>query len=335
MNVRTLLAGMIATTMLSAGLACGQMVPDAPKEPSNPAKEIKKGVEDPPVRSRPVTPKKMIAQKDKDGNITFVPDTSAQPAAETTAATNPRPVKAVEPPPAYKSLVERDSQGNLIPLKEPVDIAALRQNPLIDAETMAKVEPYLAERRAKLEQIVVENLNVIDQIQGGALNNISLGDQEGLNKVRALIKPLMAPNAPKALMDELRARSVVNQRQADLNKTIASEYARATMPKSEANANPDQKKDLINDMMSHTLRQSVSESLFVHRELVMEAGAKMSDLLPSLGLAADVVDKAKAAMPKGGDSEAHFKGYSNAMAQLPLEKRQELLKALIAARASK
>lgn len=320
---------------MMAGVVQAQVVTAPPKQPPDPAKTIEKAPTPPPPPPRPANqPKELtttVTKVDPDGTMHAVgPD--GKPVIMPGKLRN---VPIAQAMPAYKSLVDRDAKGDLIPLKEPVDIAALHQNPAVDAEAMAKIDPYLAERKARMEQLVAENVNVVEEIQAGVLNKVVLDDKDGLMKTRALVKPFMPPNAPKALTEELQARSLMTKQQADVNKTIAGEYQKATMPKTDPAAQAD-KQSMVNEMLSHTLRQSVAEAMFTHRALSLEAAGKLGELLPKIGLSTEVADKVKSMVAAAGpDENATYKAMNAAMAQMPAEKRGELLKAVVAARAGK
>src|SRR5215813_2355614 len=82
----------------------------------------------------------------------------------------------IVPNPVFKTLVERDAEGNVLPLREPIEWAALRNNPLITPGDRARIEPALQERRRIFDRIVIENLDLAEQIDAGLFEKIDLGD---------------------------------------------------------------------------------------------------------------------------------------------------------------
>jgi hypothetical protein len=78
------------------------------------------------------------------------PPSAAAPAAP--KIQQAKPVKEPIPNLPFKEW-EKDASGAMVPLNEPLELAALRRNPLVTADTMAKIEAYVPDRRKAMERI--------------------------------------------------------------------------------------------------------------------------------------------------------------------------------------
>lgn len=277
----------------------------------------------PPAEARPVD--------------AFVPKPAVRPAApaqltpQQMQAANPPPVRAKIQPPTlpdlkWDSLVKRDGEGKLIPLAEPLDLAALRVNPMLKPDTMDQVKPLLADRAAAFERLVIDNLDVVESVDGGMIEKGDYYSKEGLTKVVTALKPLTGKSAPPTLTKELEERKILSPEEAAFNKKIMKEYQDATYPPDKG---PETRTPRSRAIIAIIQRASVEESMLTYERLAAEAGGRLGELAKSEGL--DAAAKAALTSAAGGvnaKSSAAEKSaaYKKATAGLTLDQRREILR---------
>lgn len=237
---------------------------------------------------------------------------------------------------AYTSLVTKDASGKVTPITEPIDVAALKVNPMITDEERAAMADYLNERKAGFEKIVIDNLEILDQIENGLFETTDWSSNESFSPVVRAIKPLMPPNAPKPVTVELEQRQMLNIQQKAFNAKIAKEYRDAfAIPRPPAGAPAEDVKDHTRRSIAAAMRDAVDESVQTYHNLTREAAARVPAILPSLGLDASIAADASAranAVLKASDEAAQMQAMRDLLRILPADKRKALFEKSIAMR---
>jgi len=120
----------------------------------------------------------------------------------------------------FESLIQRDADGRVLPLAEPLELAALRKCALVSEDDWANLNIALAERRARVNKSVVDNLDLVLGIEGGLIETVDVMKLEQLKSVSESVRAL----TPQPLLDELQKRQLLNAQQLKLTRRIADEY---------------------------------------------------------------------------------------------------------------
>ncbi len=264
------------------------------------------------------------------------PPPPPRPAPPAPRNNRPKPVDIPLPDLTYKSLVTKDAAGKVTVLTEPVDIAALKVNPMVTDEERAKMADYLKERKAAFEKVVIENLEILDQIENGLLETTDWAARDSFSPVVQATKPLMPPNAPKPLTVELEQRQMMNIQQKAFNAKVAKEYRDAvSIPRPPAGAPDDEVKDHQRRVIASAMRDALDESLQTYHALMNEASGHVAQILPTLGLDASVAAEASTranALLKAADPAAKMQAMRDLVRTLPADKRKALFEKSVAMR---
>ncbi len=249
----------------------------------------------------------------------------------------PQP-KVVEPLPdlPYESLVKKDGD-KLILLKKPVDQAALEVNPTIkDDATKAKIAEYLADRRARFENVIIENVDLAEKLYNGAMDTIDFTDRKQIGEFNSMVKPLTPPVAPANLGAELTKRGILTDVQKRFNDKIAKEYNDArNKALREGNVAGEDKNTNAKNIIRIYMQQVIEEQMMIYENLMVEASKNLSKTLPQIGLDTQATAKAMDALKAiNGTSNADIgHGMKSVMAALTLDQKKALLRKTVEARA--
>jgi hypothetical protein len=264
------ITGGILASICGCSLCSGQLVTQPPAKAPNPADHI---------AIAPVAPAKAM------------PAFTPPPNMPTINPSMPKSTAKIVLPDLPYAPLGKGADGKVTPLAEPAEYAALRVNPMLKPEDLGRFGKYLDERRGIFERIVADNLDLIEQIEGGIFENIDLSDNKAFSKLLDVSKPLRAPSAPKPMIDELLEHQQVDPTQAEFNRKIVREYHLAIMPAPKADATPKEKGEHARRSLALFYKQGLEEPLFVHRQLLLEASGKLDKIVPSLGLDASTASK--------------------------------------------
>ncbi|HYE63163.1 MAG TPA: hypothetical protein VD997_14305 [Phycisphaerales bacterium] len=297
--------------LLSATSAMAQMVTPPPAEAPAPEKGI-------PVTPGPQQPIPTVPP----GQITINPTRPAQKA-------QPAPLPNVP----YKSIVQKGTDGKVVRLSEPAEYAALKNNPLVMDKERERLGDYFAQRKAAFENIVADNVDLVEKVEGGIFETIPLSTTEekraNLKKLLDVSQPLKAPAAPKPLAEDLKEKQVLTDEQARFNQKISKEYTDAIIM--------EQKLDATRGL-AMLYKASLDEPMYYHRQMKIEAAGKLDALMPALKLEGDAATRAQAAASKakGAKTDADKEAAMNELYQaLSVDQRKALLKAVIESRQPK
>ncbi|MBX3364721.1 MAG: hypothetical protein KF866_08155 [Phycisphaeraceae bacterium] len=163
---------------------------------------------------------------------------------------------------AYESLVELDDGGRIVELTEWPDLAAIRRNPMLDRRTLALALEVASERQARMQEIVLDHLDVLAEIDAGKIENTGLLDRDGMREIRDAIRPFQSQGR---LTNELQTRGILTPVQARFNLTIAREYEEAVRREKLGDPPP------MDQMVYFTMRQGISEALLTYEALLWTA----------------------------------------------------------------
>jgi hypothetical protein len=262
---------MLAMVVMS-GTALGQFVTPPPAQNPTPENDIPKVPA--PAPAPPVT---------------------AQPVPVRAA----RPAKEPLPDVKFKEW-ELGSDGLALPLSEPLELASLRRNPLVTSDTMNKIEAYLPDRKRGMERVIIENLDLIERIDGGLFERSDFFKKEDVQRVVETTKPLQTAS----LAMELKNRQIIDDKAFGINSRITTAYSRASA--APAKEGEDQTKAAMK-FRSTIYRHNFHEHLWTYNEL--------------LAASADAA-KVDASLAKPQKIEA----VKAALAKMGLEERKELLR---------
>jgi hypothetical protein len=291
-----------------AGIATAQVATPPPKAKA-PTPEFKAPA------SKPVAPEQANPQP-----RTVKPD-----------ITDPKVTRGTVPPMPYKKLAQFDSEGKVIRFDIPLDIEALRNNPLVGDSKVPEMMPMLIGRRYRMETIVIENLDFVEQVDSGLLRDMTLTDTDEMKKITDIITPLVPP---KSITQEMFDRQLLSPVQQRFNTKILGEYQTDMMAEfTQADANTG-----LTEFMKYIMGESVKESMLAFDGLLAESTWRMKGVLAKAGLegtpqAADLL--AIQGSPNDADEtqNEHAQAVRKAWATWDLGQKQAFLKAVQETRA--
>ncbi|HYF14780.1 MAG TPA: hypothetical protein VD971_06880 [Phycisphaerales bacterium] len=194
----------------------------------------------------------------------------------------------------YKSLVERDENGNVKPLSEPLHLAALRVNPMLRPDYVDTIQGYLVERRIQIENLLVSNLDLVEKIDDGIFENARPDNQQAIRDLLNVVKPLSKPNAPDALSPELRSRQMLTKEEAAFNEKIVREYTLANHSVDKAAPADERGRQAFSALVA-LYKQNVEEYIRYHDEAYRYAGEHLDEVVQAAGIPADAARRLKGA----------------------------------------
>lgn len=267
---------------------------------------------------------------ESDPSFEMPPKPVAPPTATPVNISKPKPV-VVEVPADVKfdSLVERDAAGKLIPLAVPADWAALKNNTLLEDSQRPAIEKYLEERKSHLRTIVAQNLDLVEEIENGALNKLNaenLADRKNgeMQRVTNIARPLMPPKSAPDLAKDLTDKGLFTPVQGALHKKITKEYADALLK--DANA-ADKSQTLVNTLRS-IFNQGLEETRTIHQEMLAAVAAHADDLAAKGVLSDTAIIKTLKGIDANAPLAARAKAAGDALASLSLDQRKAIMTAI-------
>ncbi|MCC6285017.1 MAG: hypothetical protein IT439_06885 [Phycisphaerales bacterium] len=283
--------GTIAAFALS-GLAQAQFLTPPPANP---------GALDRPVYVPPQPPKELVRDI-AERNAAKARQKAAEEEARRQAQQLPQNLP-------YTSLVTRDDAGKVIRLAEDPDLVALRGNPMLSEETRALALEVAAERQARYDDLVIRNLELLEDLDGGLLDSLNVFDRAALNDIRQRLKIFQGE---ARLSTELERREVITPLQARFNMQMVGEYDLAVKDE-ELGAKP-----ATDVMLRYLMRQGLREGFLAYDALLRTVAANADIALAEAGvgtaLAADLASA-------GQDAAAVKK----VLSELTLDQRRAVL----------
>jgi hypothetical protein len=308
--VAPLLAGVVGLPLTGAA----QVAPPPPPAAPAPAKLVP-----PPPRPprRPMAPVQKPAGK---------PRPKAPPAIQV-------------PDLPYEPLARFDENGKLIRIEGSVDMAALKHNPTVGPATIERVRPFLTDWQQRVDVMVVDNLDIMQDVDNGLFENIDLADENQKVLMNEVFKMIISTSNPNNVMASSGAlsktqmdfqRKLVADYTTALDREVASEIS-AKIPGDDKEA---KQKQLLEGSRFSLENMSRDEVRAYHRLLVTAAGLA-EQVLPGLGLSAEEQQKAAAplAAVRAAQSDGEkLQAVKSLLATMELMRQRDFMKAVLDAR---
>lgn len=209
--------------------------------------------------------------------------------------TKPKPQVVEAPDLKFQSIVQRDASGNLIPLAETVDLAALRNNPALKPGFMDDIASLLSERKAAFQRVAIDNLDIVEKIDAGAIEKADYTSKQGITDIVNMLKPLVPKAVPEPLTKDLLEKEKITPEQAAMNRKIMKEYQDALIPPATpADASKADREARTAKVIGAIQHANVSEVMLTFDALRLAALTNIDRCLPE-GLDASKVGVVKAA----------------------------------------
>lgn len=173
----------------------------------------------------------------------------------------------------FKSLVERDEQNHIKPLPMPMEIMALDRNPTVGEPSMYRIKPYLRERRATIDKIAIDNLDMIQQIETGVIDRLDIKKKEQLIALTEMLRPLTSQGP---LSTDLRKRDLLTKMQTGMNQKIVKQYQTELLADVKAKAKAAGLEEAP-EVTKVLLYNSVDEVMFSYKLLLMDTGKRLAN----------------------------------------------------------
>jgi hypothetical protein len=228
-----------------------------------------------------------------DWNIPKPPPAPEVPQVEFTPP--PQPARPATPPPQrlpdleYKPLAEKDANGRVIRLSEPMHIAATRRNPMLPEGFTDQIAPVLQERQGRVDTLVVANLDIVEKIEDGIFESVDFNNRATVRTLMDTIRPMTS--AMKTLGEDLRERGLMDQMQTRFNNKIVHEYIRALGEDKRVVESKD-KVQAGQSLLMDMYKQNVDEFMFTYEKSMAHACGRFAEVLS--GVEADESALAKA-----------------------------------------
>lgn len=165
---------------------------------------------------------------------------------------------------------------------------AMRPNPTISPGMVPEIQKVIVARRARLEQMVIDHLDVAIDVDGGLIEKVSITDPEALSELLETIQPLTAPTN---LTQELENRGIITKTMARFNNKIIGDYQRA-YGKYLRRAYPE---DATDRFMRSMFRDSLIEAMQAYDGLLNESRMNVDKIVEKIdGIPSDAADALRA-----------------------------------------
>ncbi len=246
-----------------------------------------------------------------------------QPVARPTPATNPstrnQNNQAGTPVPEHDPLTKVGEDGRIIRLEEILDEVALQRNPLVARSKNDAINAARVDRRTRAEMMVIENLDLFLEIEGGALNDLALAEFEKFQSVVQKIPPLVIQGS---LSSQLVESGVLTRIQGQSTNQIVRIY--------NSEISQELEKEFPESYLDHFMKFIINESLkdarYAYDGLLAETIEHADELARG-----DISPNAKKGVVAAGaiaGREAAVDALRASLAELSFEEHQELLRAV-------
>lgn len=211
----------------------------------------------------------------------------------------------------YKSLVEKDADGKIIKVKEPIQLAAMRRNPMLGPDYIPSIQKFLEDRQVSINHLTVANLDILERVDDGAFENVDFQNRASIRSLTDMIKPLTGSN--KTMCEQLKTDQLMSQEQYRFNHKISMEYIKAVTEEHNASKGLD-KGGNAQALLMALYKQNVDEYMNTYVRSMEVACSRWSDVLSGIELdgtakaRAEEVGKAVAAAKTDAEKLAAAKG---------------------------
>jgi len=234
----------------------------------------------------------------------------------------------------YDSLVVVGDNGKVVRIGRPVALASLKNNPLLGPEQWEALEPWLVQRREKMELLVIENVDSAVEIDFGIIDEIYSEQQEQFSGIMDLIRPVSITNA---IGDDLRGADLFSPEQAELNNLIAMDYRGKLIEEIQKNYVPEPGDESTNvDMiLRYVFWENVQEPMAAYHGLLIEAAPQLNGWLDDLEVedeSATAISTLMAGYNEELDNDATLAIMRKVIDQLETAQVRSMLEKVVAAR---
>lgn len=184
----------------------------------------------------------------------------------------------------YDSLVKVGDDKKIIRLTKPSEYAAIEVNPMTTGPiASAELAHLIHERQLRFEEVVIENLDLVLEVEGGFFRDVDWNDRANYAQVTQRVRPL-AP--PTTFNKEAQEREIMTRMQAQFNAKIAREYEVMVTAEARAAMSPD-RPESTGEVMDTIMRLSISESLYAYGNLCDALAQNLEGVRQKLTLTTD------------------------------------------------
>lgn len=187
----------------------------------------------------------------------------------------------------YESLVKRDEAGHIIALPGNPHVLALNVNPLMDDSTVERVQGVIAERRDKVERMVIQNVDLVQQVLDGAVDQANIEDRASIARLIEIVRPFQEMGH---LTEDLKAQGYLSTQQYGFNWKIVREYEQARTQDMMASAASNTDPNATNPqtlVTRHIMSEILREPMLTYDALVLEGAGRIDDAMGSITPASD------------------------------------------------
>lgn len=181
----------------------------------------------------------------------------------------------------FDTLAQLGDDGMIIRVSEPVDYAALGNNPLLGPEQWEQLGPWLVERNRRMEQLVIENIDAVIEIDFGIIDQIFAEQQEQFAVIMELIRPL---SITATIGDDLHDANLFSPEQTALNNMISLEYRGKVIDEIQKTfvPEPDDESTAVDHILRYVFWENAQEPIRAYRLMLIEAAPQLSGWLKDL-----------------------------------------------------
>ena len=210
---------------------------------------------------------------------------NAPPPPPTTQA---RPARPQAPAVDFVPITKRDENGKIVMLDLPPEYLALAHNPLIDLSALVKIAPGFYERRQKVERLVIDQIDLLLDIEGGLVERARVNDEAALRASAGRLSVFTGnPSVSPSITEDLVAADRMRPDIGALTQKILQEYQQDLTNDAMASPTTEDGATPIDQMMHRVLRLSVSEFEYSFRQLMLDTADYFDVILPELELDAE------------------------------------------------
>lgn len=186
----------------------------------------------------------------------------------------------------YDSLVVRGDDGRVVPVTGNPHVLAMERNPLMDESSIERAQGVMAERRARVEQKVIENIDLIQRVLDGVIDNAVITDQASVAALLAVVRPFQEMGH---LTEDLKAQGVLTNVQYVFNWNIVREYEQAMLLQAQTNPGGEHPGTyMTRQVMGDFLR----EPMMAYDAMLLEGAGRLDQAMAGITIADDHASQA-------------------------------------------
>ena len=249
----------------------------------------------------------------------------------------PRPAQAaprargVPAPPnfEFKKIAEFDAAGDLEPARESPEYLALVRNPKIEPRQVPAIREVLEEHYQKVDDLVIENVDLIMEVAGGAFDEADLTNPEVFNNVQGIMGVLMTA---RGLAERLQKEDAIDNEQMRATKAIeldwVQDFNKESMDKAIEEHGQENRKEVIVEMSRGTFHLLSMEATVAYRRMAVQIADNFDRVIEAAELAdAEGVADAREAIAAADGDDERYQAVVDFMLELGFREQQALLQA--------